>query len=312
MKIKQVKINKFKRFTDLTISEIPSTAKLIILVGPNGSGKTSVFEAFNYWYSLKGFYRVSDIGFYQKEGDKDVLDQANWQNNSVQIESYKVLPQNGQEIHGLFYFRTAHRNEPDFMTSNLTNQPNPKDNNKLPNLMITDISVSENYQRLVSSTLSSVFNQENDNKYVKDIREELIGKIGKSINNVFDDLQLTTIGDPLVNGSFYFTKGKSENFHYKNLSAGEKSAFDLLLDLVIKSNYFNDTVFCIDEPEIHMYTALQSKLLDEMYNLIPENSQLWLATHSIGMLQKAREIEEKIQIQFVFLISQILILIIKY
>ena len=82
------------------------------------------------------------------------------------------------------------------------------------------------------------------------------------------------------------------NFHYKNLSAGEKSAFDLLLDLLIKSAYFDNTVYCIDEPETHMHTALQSKLLSEMYNLIPNNSQLWLSTHSIGMLNAAKELEE--------------------
>lgn len=33
-----------------------------------------------------------------------------------------------------------------------------------------------------------------------------------------------------------------------------------------------------------MHTALQSKLLNEMYNLVPDRSQLWLSTHSIGML----------------------------
>ena len=33
MKIREVKLNKFKRFTDLTITGIPQTAKLVILVG---------------------------------------------------------------------------------------------------------------------------------------------------------------------------------------------------------------------------------------------------------------------------------------
>ena len=50
MKIKEIKLNKFKRFTDLTITQIPQTAKLVILVGPNGCGKTSVFEGFYHWY----------------------------------------------------------------------------------------------------------------------------------------------------------------------------------------------------------------------------------------------------------------------
>ena len=50
MKIQEVHLNKFKRFTDLTIKDIPESVKLVVLVGPNGCGKTSIFEAFNHWY----------------------------------------------------------------------------------------------------------------------------------------------------------------------------------------------------------------------------------------------------------------------
>lgn len=291
MKIKDIKLDRFKRFTDLLITDIPQTAKLVILVGPNGCGKTSVFEGLNHWYKYNGFRNRGDKDYYVKEADKDMVNSDYWYNDRVKISFHDGNFTNQDEIHGSFYFRTAHRNEPDFTTSNLSKQNNPKEHIKYNTLMDTDCTVSENYQRLVSYTLSGVFNHRNDEKSVKILREELIGKIGKSLNNVFDDLQLTSIGDPLVNGSFYFTKGHSKNFHYKNLSAGEKSAFDLLLDIVIKSEYFNNTVYCIDEPETHMHTVLQSKLLHEMYNLIPDNSQLWLSTHSIGMLDKAREIE---------------------
>lgn len=36
MKIKEVHLKDFKRFTDLTIQGIPETAKLVVLLGPNG------------------------------------------------------------------------------------------------------------------------------------------------------------------------------------------------------------------------------------------------------------------------------------
>ena len=55
MKIKSIRMKKFKRFTDLTICNIPESAKLVVLVGPNGCGKTSVFEAFNQWYRRCGW-----------------------------------------------------------------------------------------------------------------------------------------------------------------------------------------------------------------------------------------------------------------
>ena len=99
------------------------------------------------------------------------------------------------------------------------------------------------------------------------------------------------MGNPLTDGTFRFTKGASQGFVYKNLSGGEKSAFDLVLDLVVARKEYNDTIFCIDEPESHMNTRLQSELLSVLYALIPENCQLMLATHSIGMMRRARDIE---------------------
>lgn len=290
MKIRKVILNKFKRFTELTISEIPETARLIILVGPNGCGKTSVFEALNHWYKLKGF---NDAGMKDYLEKKDGIETAgNWYQNKVQIEFHNDQQLSQEQIQGKFYFRTAYRNEPDFTVSNLNKQADPTKSVKLGNLMLNDQTVSENYQRLIAQTLAGVYEVTNNSKTVEQLRDELIGKIKRSLSTVFEDLNLSSIGDPLTNGSFYFEKGLAKDFHYKNLSAGEKSVFDLLLDMIIKSTYYSDAVFCIDEPEAHMHTRLQSKLLKELYNLTPGNSQLWISTHSIGMLKEAEEIEQ--------------------
>jgi predicted ATP-dependent endonuclease of OLD family len=63
---------------------------------------------------------------------------------------------------------------------------------------------------------------------------------------------------------------------------GREGCFRLLLDFVVKTEAFRDTVFCIDEPELHMHTQLQARLLEELYDSTPERCQLWIATHSIG------------------------------
>ena len=44
MKIKKIELNNFKRFTHLSVEDIPETTKLVVLVGPNGSGKTSMLN----------------------------------------------------------------------------------------------------------------------------------------------------------------------------------------------------------------------------------------------------------------------------
>ena len=63
-----------------------------------------------------------------------------------------------------------------------------------------------------------------------------------------------------------------------------------MLDFIVKRKKFDDTIFCIDEPELHMHTRLQARLLEVMFDLIPDNCQLWLSTHSIGMARKAAEL----------------------
>ena len=47
MRIQSIQLQNFKRFTDLKIEGIPETAKLVLLIGANGSGKSSVFDALN-------------------------------------------------------------------------------------------------------------------------------------------------------------------------------------------------------------------------------------------------------------------------
>ena len=295
MKIKEVKLNRFKRFTDLKLCGIPESAKLIVLVGPNGSGKTSLFEALNHWYKFNGFQDRGEQEYLEKN-DGELSDPNTWRNQAsqrkVEIEFHNGQLLSKEQIKGKFYFRTAYRNEPDFTVSNLNRQNNPAETIKLQNLMQNDKTVSENYQRLVAKTLAGVYESSNNSKTVEQLREELIGKIKDSLSNIFEDLNLSSIGDPLSNGSFYFEKGSAKDFHYKNLSAGEKSVFDLVLDMIIKSSFYSDAVFCIDEPEAHMHTRLQSKVLRELYDLTPDNSQLWISTHSIGMLKEAEDIEE--------------------
>ena len=102
-------------------------------------------------------------------------------------------------------------------------------------------------------------------------------------------------------GSFRFSKGDVSDFHYKNLSGGEKAAFDILLDVFVKRTEAGEAVFCIDEPELHLATDLQGPLIAAILGLLPESTQLWIATHSIGIVREAYRMQQERPGEVVFL-----------
>ena len=115
------------------------------------------------------------------------------------------------------------------------------------------------------------------------------------------DLDLNTLGNPFDDGTFRFTKGASQRYSYKNLSGGEKAIFGLLCDLVMAIRNYDNTVYCIDEPELHLNTRLQASLMRVLYELLPPDCQLILATHSIGMMRCALDISASAPGEVVFL-----------
>lgn len=201
----------------------------------------------------------------------------------------------------VIYARSAYRHEPDFQSNAIQRSGDILDAPKSRRMIDSETKVSDNYQRLVSATIDDLFSGRLDAMAVRDLRERHIGRIRDAMLRLFPDLELQGPGDPVGGGTFYFKKFGQPQFHYKNLSGGEKAAFDLILDLIIKSAAYDDTVVCIDEPELHLNTRIQGALLVLLLDLTPPQGQLWIATHSIGMMRKAQDLWASDPSQVVFL-----------
>jgi len=274
-------IVKFRRFADLTVRDVPASAKLVVLAGPNGSGKSSFFDALLLQYRMNTGYGWSGDSKYYDRPQDQIIDL------SARIT---VATDSGASFtRGSVYARSAYRNDHEFVTRQLSRQGEVLDNFELNRMIEPDATVSTNYQRLAAQAMEDVFVNEDATTTMGDYREKLIGEVRTPLNRLFPDLTFVGVGNPLNQGTFQFDKGTSKGFDYKNLSGGEKASFDLILDLVVKRRTYHDAIYCIDEPETHMNTRLQGALLGELVGLLPGNSQLWIASHSIGMMRKARE-----------------------
>ncbi|HXP52663.1 MAG TPA: AAA family ATPase [Bacteroidia bacterium] len=77
-------------------------------------------------------------------------------------------------------------------------------------------------------------------------------------------------------------------FIYNQLSEGERSLFTYsLLFFLLDQNpriKISESIIIIDEPELNLHPKSQIELIRGIRNIIKDNGQLWIATHSINIL----------------------------
>ena len=351
MKIKSIKLKNFKRFTDLKIKEIPETAKLVMMIGPNGCGKSSVFEALDFYtYIVKNDAYPSDdvivgpyepmhmTNYYLKNNvPRPILRLSDDNTNSIglekQIAECKAFmvdckgllsdcvniilhSEQGTKVNELrVHTRSSLRNYSLLLHSDLFSTHSAEKLrsklSKLPTEKEEDHTFGLNhwalfpYKLTYDSELGEIFKNhrpeppdelKNYAETVLSFKAEIIEEVGNAMVELFtdpvsqlilyDNLRFClSLGDP---ETVFLPDEKKPPFF--NLSVGEIAIFDLVLDIAIQRAIDDETVLCIDEPELHIHTKLQGQFLEALYNLISPKLQLWIATHSIGMVRKAQDL----------------------
>ena len=293
MKIKKIQLtNGYKRFFDLTIDLGENPKRIVALVGPNGCGKSSVFDGMLYHnnaHSRIGNKSQQNFGFHSM----NKMPNFDYRNVLIDFEKerfYSVWLDKSMtgKQNTMFSFRSPYRYNTSLKVSEskATSEIRLNEYGATTTIDIDD-KMEENYRRLNIKY----------NKYLNDTdsrpseaKTKIIGDLNESLKNCLD-LHVTSIGDIEANqGTLYFTKkDQTTQFEFDVLSSGEKEVVDILLDLYLRQDEYNDTVFLFDEPELHINTSIQRNLLIEINKLIGANCQIWIATHSIGFLRALQD-----------------------
>lgn len=312
MRIKEFYLENFKRFTNLTIKDIPETAKLVLLIGANGSGKTCVFDAFDWvkkHYTLLPEHKITQ-NYYRKNNEIQAKAAITMQDDKVtyydDVEAVRAGTPSEDSFHRKFFGRSSIRIVPEII------------NTANPTLIDNDGDAPISYIHNDTRFVNDIF------RYVEDFYEafrepvfrgvqadtvkifrEFIEPLNSSLKAIFGENPSTTIQVASIQGATPTTPAKpvfrkgEVLINYDLLSHGEKQVVILLLNFIVRKKYYEDSIIFIDEMDCHLNTALQFNLLQEIVTQwIPDTAQLWTASHALGFIDYARSSDEAATIDF--------------
>lgn len=303
MKIKSLQLKNFKRFTDLTLQNVPESAKLVLLIGSNGSGKSSVFDAFE----VLNRYRQSDFSdndnYYSKNRPFQII--VDFGNGFIADTDVEIIRDATvlKVAYQSYYGRSSFRQIPKLTRTQLGAKFNIRADSDRPYYFIDrDERFENDLEHILGMLLKEFFQTDTDKSEIKD---KVINPINKAFEKIFGEqngakLTLISLIPPLEGNvaQIIFQKGNS-TFHYDYLSAGEKEVFNILINLVARVEYYRDTIYFFDEIDLHLNTKLQYNFLKEIVeNWIPPNCLFWTASHSLGFIQYAKETDHSVIFDF--------------
>jgi hypothetical protein len=299
MRITKLELGNFKRFSDLTIEGIPETSKLVLLIGSNGSGKSSVFDAFD--FATKASNNPSGNAYYYKGNTKiKVLISLN-DGKRVGVVDDKLIPADTVDFsfHKKFIGRSSIRIVP-----RITNTGKLTDKAFDDDAPSSFIDVDERFNSDVVTYIQMIDNALREPVFsgrsadTLKIFQDFIRPLNTSLLNVFGGDEHTTIqiaeyqnANAQATPKLIFKKGTSR-INYDLLSHGEKQVVILLLNFIVRQDQYKDAIIYIDEMDCHLNTSLQSNLLKEIVDTwIPDDAQLWTASHALGFIDYAKNAE---------------------
>lgn len=295
MRIKSLHLINFKRFTKLEIASIADDCKLVLLIGANGSGKSSIFDAFEFVSrnAKRGNYRQQS-GYYQKRLNEDAVVSITTSDGDVIERIGDTLPQSPNAKR--FFGRSSVRIVPRATAVNSPENQLLRDADGPEEFILPDQRFNTDLQLYVStidSALREAFIAQKLDE-APEVRAQQIEPLNEALLRVFGVKK--GLAPQLVNwesaevgkgAQLIFLKGDCR-ISYDLLSHGEKQVVILLLNFLVRRKGLDNQIIFIDEMDNHLHRDVQFRLLQEIVeHWIPESSQLWTATHALGFIEYA-------------------------
>lgn len=239
-----------------------------ILVGINGSGKTTVFNIIDYLFTgnLKKLkqYNLSNVKIVM-----DVLSEK---------EEYVVSYSSSEKNNTIFHILPIKNMYSKINTFDVPSIARGKDktllDDKLEKLLFKK--ENENTFTFLDYRLTYLANQHNDSTKFEKYKRK-IDNFFDLVNQFFVDTNKQIIIDEKQNNVIFVNRNLDNKISTNQLSAGEKQLLIILFSVFLQDE--NPSILIMDEPEISLHVSWQDKLIDTLRILNP-NVQLILSTHS--------------------------------
>ena len=306
MNIEALHLENFKRFSDLRIdlSSLDAPPKLVLLIGANGSGKSSIFDAFEFLSGPAKGLRDYYLDYFKKHTDAHMSVGCTL-GGGVKVQrtsKNQVSATTGWDGRSAFYGRSSLRTVPELSGKTRAPIDLTEDADRPQRYIEQDTRFTTDVSQITENILHEVWGEPFDSDTM---RARFTDPINEALERIFSaslatGLQLRKL-IPALSGKppdIRFQKGGSE-VHYDLLSSGEKEVFNIILNLFTRREHFPNVIYFIDELDVHLHTSLQYALVKEIVERwIPENSQLWTASHSLGFIDYASSSDDAVILDF--------------